>query len=80
MHHIKAGGLHNWARKKFSTKGTDYVECRVTDESSTSNRVREEQLSIERSTIENPVVKENYRKLFVTTLFIALKEKPLVHS
>ena len=39
--------------------------------------VKTQQLSIEQSTIENPVVKENYRKLFVTALFIALKEKPL---
>ena len=78
MRHVKADGLHDWAGKKFSTKGTDYVECRVTDEPSTSNRGREkQQLGIERSTIENPVVKENYRKLFVTALFIAPKEKPL---
>ena len=69
LRHTKADGLHNWAKSKYNGGGAS---------SSTPPVEREKkQRSIEDATVRNPVVKENYRRLFVTALHIAMTEKPL---
>ena len=69
IRHIKAGGLHDWAKTYFSVRkmncGSDQNEPPTS-------------IGLSRkSTYLSPVVSENYSRLFVTALFIALKERPL---
>ena len=72
-------GVHDWAKKKFSKKNTNNGENHQTNEPPTSDTANREKIqrSIEQSTILNPAVSENDRRLFVTASFIALKERPL---
>lgn len=76
LRHIKSGGLHSWARGKYGT-------CASSSSSALTEQVRnapsreQNQKSIEETTVNNPIVIENYRKLFVTALHIVLTEKPL---
>ena len=81
LRHIKANGLHDWEKKKFTKTSNEVVDAETAGPSgtcSTNQQSREKkQRSLEESTIKNPVVHENYRRLFCTALFIALEERPL---
>ena len=71
LRHIKADGLHNWAKSKYNGGG-------ASSSTLTAPAEREKkQLSIEDATVRNPVFNENYRRLFVTALHISMTEKPL---
>ena len=73
MRHTKSGGLHDWAKTKFRTEGANPSLAAPVE------RVEREktQRSIEEATLKNPVVSENYKRLFVTALHVAMTEKPL---
>ena len=73
MRHIKTGGLHEWAKHTFSKIQPDDKPS----QSSTSGVREKNQKSIEQATISSPAIIDNYRRLFSTALFIALKERPL---
>ena len=76
--HTKSGGLHDWAKKKFSlNKPTEASETsNVNNNSSSSHYAKNEQPSIINS-FYGPTTKGNYRRLIVTALHIALNERPL---
>ena len=56
--------------------GSDQNEL-STSTSTADNAQEKNQRTIEESTYLSPVISEHYSRLFVTTLFIALKERPL---
>ena len=71
--HTWSGGLHDWAKTKFRTEGANSSLAAPVE------RVEREktQRSIEEATLKNPVVSENYKRLFVTAFHVAMTEKPL---
>ena len=72
--HTKSGGLHDWAKKKFSfyqspeTSGTANVSAQQKSPSSQSGQ--NGQASTIVSTFYGPTTKENYRRLIVTALIL----------
>ena len=71
LRHTKADGLHNWAKSKYNGGGASSSTLTAPIEREKNQR------STEDATVKNTVVKENYRRLFVTALHIAMSEKPL---
>ena len=65
--HVKSGGLHAWAKKKF--------QGNITEQPKNVPVVEKNQRTFQ-DTIQAPSKVENYRTLFVTALHIAMKEKP----
>ena len=70
LRHTKADGLHNWAKSKYNGGASSFTLTAPVER-------EKNQRSIEDATVRNPAVKENYRRLFVTALHIAITEKPL---
>ena len=69
--HVRSNGLHDWAKKEFM-KVTGDSSSFSTDQTSVKNK----QHTLEQ-TVSSPTTVANYRRLFVTALHIALKERPL---
>ena len=79
LQHIKANGLHDWAKKKFTKTSNEVVDAETAGPSGTNQQSgKKKQCSLEESAIKNLVVRENYWRLLCTALFITLKERPLV--
>ena len=66
--HVKSGGLHDWAKQKF--------QGNVTEQPKNVPVVEKNQRTLQ-DTIQAPSNIANYRRLFVTALHIAMKEKPI---
>ena len=80
--HIRSGGLHDWAKKKFSKSAEQgpvlgATPTDVTGSSKSSAVLETNQPTIKQS-FSSPGVNDNYKRLFVTaSLYMALKERPL---
>ena len=74
--HIKSGGLYDWAKKKFSFHQSPEVSrtanLNAQHKGSSSQSGQNGQVSA-----IGPTTKENYYRLIVTALHIALNERPL---
>ena len=66
--HVKSVSLHDWANKKF--------QGNVTEQPKIFPVVEKNQRTLQ-DTIQAPSNIANYRRLFVTALHIAMKEKPI---
>ena len=66
--HVKSVSLHDWANKKFQGS--------VTEQPKIFPVVEKNQRTLQ-DTIQAPSNIANYRRLFVTALHIAMKEKPI---
>ena len=79
--HTKSSELHDWAKKKFSfhqspeTSGTAKVSAQQKSSSSQSGQNGQDSTVV--STFYGSTTKENYHRLIVTALHIALNERPL---
>ena len=66
--HVKSGGLHDCAKQKF--------QGNVTEQPKNAPVVEKNQRTLQ-NTIQAPSNIANYRRLFVTALHLAMKEKPI---
>ena len=66
--HVKSVGLHDWVKQKF--------QGNVTEQPKNVPVVEKNQQTLQ-DTIQAPSNIANYRRLFVTALHIAMKEKPI---
>ena len=66
--HVKSGGLHDWLKQKF--------QGNVTEQPKNVPVIEKNQRTLQ-DTIQAPSDIANYRRLFVTALCIAMKEKPI---
>ena len=68
--HVKSGGLHDWAKKKFSNTTAEDIPT-------APHETREKNQPTLQAAFFSQTTKSNYTRLFVTALHIALKERPI---